>query len=155
MYEQLVDGGIWDLDASEDAKRLRLIEAFRAKKVLLVLDDLWDEKHELCVNCVDENTASKVLVSSRVRQVVVGSVGMSDDDYVVQIQLPSEKSAVDMLLSTAGISLDAAAPPEALQIVQFCKMLPLAIAIAGKLVKDLELNTTDDWDGIVQILQVI
>eukprot|EP01047_Picozoa_sp_COSAG01_P043511 COSAG01_NODE_3870_length_5605_cov_4.345260_5_plen_230_part_00 len=161
VYEQLVDGGIWDMDATEDAKQHRLNEAFRAKTILLVLDDLWDEKHELCVNCVDENTSSKVLVSSRVRQVLVSNVGStndlgakSDDKYIVQIQLPSEKSAVDMLLSTAGISLEAAPPAEALQIVQFCKMLPLAIAIAGKLVKDLELDTADDWDGVVQILKV-
>ena len=78
---------------------------------MLVLDDVWDAQHELSLNLVDERTASKVLVSSRVRAVVTSNVGstkdlsdLADDQYVVQIEVPDEKSAVDMLLSTAGIA---------------------------------------------------
>eukprot|EP01047_Picozoa_sp_COSAG01_P016833 COSAG01_NODE_874_length_12972_cov_15.914343_6_plen_336_part_00 len=160
VYEQLVGGTSWDTDATDNVKISRLSEAFRGKPVLLVLDDLWDEKDELCINCVDENTASKVLVSSRVRQVVMSNVGSSkdlsgdDDRYVVQIDVPDDKSAVDMLLSTAGIASGTTPPPtEALQIVKFCNRLPLSISIAGKLVKDLGLGADESWDGIVQVLQ--
>jgi hypothetical protein len=159
MYEQLAEGTPWDMDAAADIKFSRLGEAFRGKVVLLVLDDLWDEKHELPLNCVDENTASKVLVSSRVRQVVKSNVGSSrdlagdDNRYIVQIEPPNDKSAVDMLLSTAGIASGTTPPAEALQIVQFCKRLPLSISIAGKLLQDLEVDGADDWDGILEILK--
>ena len=32
-------------------------------------------------------------------------------------------------------------------------MLPLAISIAGQLVKDLALDATEDWDGILTVLK--
>eukprot|EP01047_Picozoa_sp_COSAG01_P017246 COSAG01_NODE_909_length_12785_cov_4.201876_6_plen_336_part_00 len=160
VYTQLVHGGGWDMDAADDAKITTLDEAFHGKAVLLVLDDLWDEKHEPFLNCVDRTTASKVLISSRVRQVVLSNIDDSkimehngDEKYIVQIEPPNDKTAVDMLLSTAGISSDATPPLEALQIVQFCKFLPLAISIAGKLVKDMALDASDDWDGILEVLK--
>ena len=58
-----------------------------------------------------------------------------------------------MLLSTAGMSPDQTAPKEALDLVKFCNKLPLAISIAGQLVKDLELEATADWDGIVSAMK--
>ena len=79
VYEQLVDNGVWDMDSSDADKQHRLDEAFRGKNVLLVLDDVWDAQHELSLNLVDERTASKVLVSSRVRAVVTSNVGSTKD----------------------------------------------------------------------------
>ena len=108
---------------------------------------------------MDQTTASKVLVSSRVRATLVGATGSTkdlaadDSTVVVQIALPDETQAVNMLLTTAGMKADQSAPKEALEIVKFCKMLPLAISIAGQLVKDLELDATEDWDGIVTVLK--
>ena len=107
---------------------------------------------------MDPQTASKVLISSRVRATLAGATTSADDTtgdgtIIVQIELPDEKQAVNMLLTTAGMKADQSAPKEALEIAQFCKMLPLAISIAGQLVKDLALDATEDWDGILTVLK--
>jgi hypothetical protein len=39
--------------------------AMRGRKVLLVLDDVWLEDHEQTLNSIDQSTASKTLVVSR------------------------------------------------------------------------------------------
>ena len=46
-------------------------------------------------------------------------------------------------------------PTQTLEVVQFCKRLPLSISIAGKLVADLGigLESDDDWEGIVELLR--
>ena len=76
-----------------------------------------------------------------------------DSTAIVQIELPTEEQAVQMLLSTAGMPADTSAPKEAVELVKFCNMLPLAISIAGQLVKDLELEAAEDWDGIVTLMK--
>eukprot|EP01047_Picozoa_sp_COSAG01_P114847 COSAG01_NODE_43506_length_429_cov_0.778788_1_plen_142_part_11 len=137
-------------DAAEDVQNLRLAEAFRGQNVLLVCDDVWKPSDEKQINFIDPATASKVLVSSRVHATLVAGDADSStghSSWIVQIELPTEEQAVKMLLSTAGVSVDQPAPPEALELVKFCNMLPLTISIAGQLVKDLELDASSDWDG--------
>ena len=100
-----------------------------------------------------------MLISSRVRGSLMGSTGSAkdlsgeDSTAIVQIELPTEEQAVQMLLSTAGMPADTSAPKEAVELVKFCNMLPLAISIAGQLVKDLELEAAEDWDGIVTLMK--
>ena len=60
---------------------------------------------------MDGGTASKVLVSSRVRGLLGGS-------EIVDVGLPNEAEAIEMLLSAAGQPAGAAAPPEARAVVQ-------------------------------------
>jgi hypothetical protein len=156
LYEQLTDSTWSYADAAEDVQHLRLGEAFRGATVLLDCDDDWKPEHEEQINFIDSATASKVLVSSRVHATLAaGGADSSTDDssWIVQVQLPTEDQAVNMLLSTAGVSADQPAPPEARELVKFCNMLPLAISIAGQLVKDLELDASSDWDGIVALMK--
>ena len=131
-------------DPTPEMKRESLKKAMAGKNLLFVLDDLWESEHEELLNFIDDTTASKVLVSSRVRGVLEGA-------EIVDIGLPTLDEAVQMLLSVAGLPLDAAVPPEAREVVKFCDLLPLAIGIAGKLVH--EMGVTDDWDGVVELMQ--
>lgn len=73
-----------------------LNNAFANKNVLLILDDVWEREHaEAFVNALDDNTGSKVLLSSRVRGVLEGGT-------IVDIHLPSDEDAVAMLMREAG-----------------------------------------------------
>ena len=41
--------------------------AAKGTNVLLVLDDVWDPKHEKPLNCIDPDNASRLLVTTRMR----------------------------------------------------------------------------------------
>ena len=53
-------------ELSLEEKKEALKQAMAGKRVLLCLDDLWDEQHELELNFVDADAGSKVLVSTRI-----------------------------------------------------------------------------------------
>ena len=90
-----------------------------------MLDDCWDIAVSKRFIFVDETTNSKVLISSRVRDVLEGGL-------VLDIRVPTEQEAMVMMLRAAGIN-DSNSPPEAALVVTLCKRLPLTIGIAGKL----------------------
>ena len=90
-----------------------------------MLDDCWDIEVSKRFIFVDETTNSKVLISSRVRDVLEGGL-------VLDIRVPTEQEAMVMMLRAAGIN-DSNSPPEAVLVVTLCKRLPLTIGIAGKL----------------------
>jgi hypothetical protein len=138
LHVQLT-GGTFDGDPTPESKLEHLQQAMAGKKLLLVLDDLWEAQHEKLLNFIDDTTGggSKVLVSSRVRGVLEGA-------DIVDVGLPTEDEAVEMLLSVAGLPLDSV-PPEARAVVKFCDRLPLALSIAGKLVH--EMGVVGDWCG--------
>ena len=122
------------------------------KKLLLVIDDCWDPAHELMVNFIDVESGSKVLLSSRVRNVL--DEHSVESSAIVNIELPTEEDAVRMLKSTAGLPEDGDVPAQARELVKFCKFLPLSISIAGKLVADLGIGLeSDDWVGIVEMMR--
>eukprot|EP01046_Picozoa_sp_COSAG06_P037122 COSAG06_NODE_4158_length_4512_cov_4.141400_6_plen_104_part_00 len=88
--------------------------------------------HEKLFSFLDDTTGSKVLVSSRDR-------GLLENADVIDVGLPTEDEAVQILLAVAGLPLDdaaAPAPPQAQEVVKFCDRLPLALSIAGKLIKE-------------------
>eukprot|EP01043_Picozoa_sp_COSAG02_P053251 COSAG02_NODE_5854_length_3987_cov_169.941872_3_plen_401_part_00 len=158
---QQMTGAMLSGDESEEQRAQLLHHTMQNRKLLLVLDDCWDPEHEKWLNFVDEDSGAKVLLSSRNRQVI--ETGSSS--AVVEIELPTEAEAVQMLLSTAGLSTSEdkaaaaaaaaeAVPPQAVELVQFCKLLPLSISIAGKVVKDLCLGLdAADWEGIVDMMK--
>ena len=127
-------------------KRCDLVNSFAA----------GEQKHEQYLNFVDRSSSSKVLVSSRIRTTLSGDGETESTDRVsiVDIKVPTEEQATNMLLSIAGINLGELPPPkEAFELVKLCQMLPLTISIAAQLVRDLELDATSDWDGIISLMQ--
>lgn len=132
------------LPAEERLDALRA--AMAGKKLLLVLDDIWEQGHEAALNMIDTATDSKVLISSRVRAVLEGS-------EIVDLVPPSEEEAVQILLRTAGLQAGCAIPPEAREVVQMCNRLPLNLGIAGKLLRDQDLDGASDWSWVVRVLR--
>ena len=116
IYLQLTDQKFEDKTTPTE-KQVLLKKAMAGMKLLLVLDDLWEIKHEQQLNFIDDTTESKVLISSRVRGVLQGV-------EIVDIGLPTEDEAVQMLLSVVGLPPETS-PPEALEVVRFRDCLPL------------------------------
>ena len=65
----------------------------------------------------------------------------------VELGVPSEEESVKLLLASAGLSNLDVAPPEATEVVQACGCLPLAVDLAGKMLRDLGVSG-GDWAGI-------
>ena len=143
LYIQLT-GSSFEGDQTPETKQELLRQAMVGKNVLLALDDMWEPSHEKLLNFIDDTTRSKVLVSSRVR-------GLLEGAEIVDVGLPSEDEAVQILLSVAGLPLGTSVPPEAREVVKFCDRLPLALSIAGKLV--CEMGVVGDWEGVVDMME--
>ena len=73
MYLQLT-GLEMSKESTEDECKQLLKHAFEGQHVLLVLDDAWEHEHAALINFVDDSTASKVLLSSRIREVLDGGM---------------------------------------------------------------------------------
>jgi hypothetical protein len=128
VLHQLTGGSFSD---EPEIKRKQILQnAMYKKNLLLVLDDVWRTEHESLLNVIDVDTGSKVLLSSRVRQTIEKG---SKDTVLCSLDLPNEAEAVDMLLSTAGLSTAAAVPPQAAELVKLCKFLPLTISKLHKI----------------------
>ena len=154
LYSQVTGGEMKaDLDDSERLHALK--DELEGKDVLLVLDDTWStEDMEFC-NLLDPNTESKALVSTRVREHIT-------EGTLINLELPDPNDSVKILLAAAGridendttvsnADLKRLAPTEAYDIVKFCKSLPLALGIAGRLLKSRSVG--NDWSGVTAMLR--
>ena len=150
LYLQLSGAELTD-GLSTDQKHEHLKQAFLNKSVLLVLDDCWDADVAKQFTWIDPKTNSKVLISSRVREVL-------DSGDIVEVTAPSKSDAVKMLLSTAGMDVDALqSRTEVQRVIELCKQLPLTIGVAGKLIRQMSHGSSmleaSDWTDIVALLE--
>ena len=141
LYTQLT-GAELPLDLSADEKLEKIRSAFIGRDCLLVLDDVWEMDHIASFTLIDESTKSKVLMSSRVRSTLDGC-------EVVDIGLPTEEDAIQIVMAAAGIA--GTPPPQAREVVRLCKLLPLTVGIAGRMVKDLDLQ--QDWSEVTTMMR--
>ena len=146
LFMQLM-GFEMNRDMSDDEVKQSLMQALQGKNVLMVLDDAWEVAHCEQLAFMDDSTQSKLLVSSRVKGVLEGG-------SIVDLNLPSDYDAQKMLLNEAGLDADPSdAPPEAAEVTKFCNNLPLAVGMAGRLLKTMSLSIDDDWSGVVAVLK--
>jgi hypothetical protein len=150
LYLQLKGSELAD-GLSSDQKHEHLKLAFLNRSVLLVLDDCWDAEVATHFKWIDPNTNSKILISSRVRNAL-------DGGDVIDVAVPATVDAVKMLLSTAGMDIEALqSRKEVAQIAELCKRLPLTIGVAGKLIKQVatgsNMSDASEWADVVELLQ--
>lgn len=119
LHQQLTGTSLPD-GISADQKHEFLQEAFRNQSVLLVLDDCWDADVVTPFNWIDEKTNSKILISSRVRDVL-------DGGDIIDVAVPSKDDAVKMLLSTAGLDVNLHGSAEIARIAELCKRCRLRL----------------------------
>ena len=108
--------------------------AAKGLNVLLVLDDVWEPQHEKPLNCIDPDSASRLLVTTRIR-------GLLKNSAEVDVGVLSQNDALSLLLSSADVNAEDVQEGSddhrfALEIVELCGALPLALAIAGGMVAD-------------------
>eukprot|EP00937_MAST-01D_sp_MAST-1D-sp2_P007255 g7255.t1 len=120
-------------DATADSQLEELQAACKGKRWLVVLDDVWDRVHEKLLNCVDAESASKLLVTTRIRGLLAGC-----DE--VSLNLMTHSESVDLLLRTGAVEdlTDAEANTAAAHIADLCGHLPLYLSICGGIIADFE-----------------
>ena len=118
-------------------------------KVLLVLDDCWEEKHAKLLNCVDADAGSACVITTRIRNLGDGEISCG---------LLSEEESLSLLLTSAGLDHLVDNPPAAArEAVECCGRLALALlclstALAGNNGEHASFDT--DGDGCVTCLEL-
>ena len=84
-----------------------------------------------------------MLISTRVR-------GILSNAAAVEVGVPSEEMAISIVMAAADMT-GSVIPPEAAEICRLCGRLPLALGMAGKLIKSLDLD--GKWEGVIEILR--
>jgi hypothetical protein len=70
LYQQLTAGPMPAKDGANAATQLDDLRAICVgQRWLVVLDDVWEKEHEKLLSCVDTASASKLLVTTRIRYV--------------------------------------------------------------------------------------
>ena len=94
------------------------------------------------LNFLDETTPSRLLISTRINQLISGATE-------IQLALLSAKESVEMLIHMSGIPADAVSA-ELVKISDLCGNLPLTIGIAAGMLK----SFGSDWQGnVLEMLQ--
>ena len=135
-------------ELSSEEKKEALQQAMAGKKILLCLDDLWEDCHETELSFADVGAGSKVLISTRMKGLLVGG-------HQVEVGLPSASDSARMLLAAAGVEEAGvgSAPSGVGEIVDLCGRLPLALGIAGRLAASLGLVGAQDWSDMIGVLK--
>ena len=130
--------------ADERVAHEALKEAAGAATVLLVLDDVWLASHATPLNFVQGACRSAVVITTRMRSLLDGA-------SEVQCNVLSAEASLELLLRAGGCEelLDSR-PEAALEAVEYCGRLPLALGLAGGIIKEL----ADSWQhALVPLLR--
>lgn len=108
----------------------QLAAALRGKRMLLLVDDVWEPAHGRIFQIGGENCIT--LFSTRISNVASALATVPDDIY--RLENLSDESALDLLRKlTPGVVRDY--PEECVQLVKDLEGLPLSIQIAGRLLE--------------------
>jgi DNA-binding SARP family transcriptional activator len=106
----------------------QLTAALRDRRVLLILDDVWQAEHAAPFRVGGQRCA--MLMTSRLTEVAQALAPTAQDVY--RLPLLSEADALELLGKLAPNAV-ADYPAEALELVRNLEGLPLAIQVAGRL----------------------
>ena len=106
------------LDSSVDDSRVlhALQTAARGKTVLLVIDDPWDIGQVRALNCIDTDTHSRAIVTTRIQ-------GLVPDAPEIALGLMNREAAVRVIYDVAGLAQMPPYPELAYQAASFSSRL--------------------------------
>ena len=126
-------------DATVESQLQQLQAACIGKHWLVVLDDVWHLKHEKQLSCIDSSSASKLLVTTRIRGLLQAS-GCTE----VSLNLLAPGEAADLLLRTGRVQdVNEAASAAAAEVAELCGNLPLYLSVCGGII--LGYDGESDW----------
>jgi len=146
LHVQLVGASLPD-SASEARLALEaLLAAAKGRRVLLVLDDVWSAEHAPPLSFVDTDAGSAIVVTTRMRDLMPGAAE-------IQCDVLSQPEALKVLLSAGGVMHLLESPPTAaIEAVERCGRLPLALTVAGALIDELADVWTQAESGLLDYL---
>ncbi|KAI9186093.1 hypothetical protein LWI28_013699 [Acer negundo] len=149
---EIADGlGLAFFEESESGRARRLCARLKKdNKILIILDDIWSilDLEIIGVPCGDDNKGCKVLLISRSLDVL--SNGMdSQTNYLVGIL--QEKEAWSLFKKMAGNCVeDRDVQPVAIQVVEECAGLPIAVVTVARALKNKNLY---EWKNALRGLR--
>ena len=129
---------------NEFTGRERLRELLLNRETLLILDNVWERGHAEAFNVV--GSLGRILLTTRDTGLVT-ALAARENHY--RVELPSRAEAEALLASAAEIDPpDLRSSAAALEIVNQCGRLPLALALCGGMVVS---GTT--WEDVLEALR--
>ncbi|NEQ50352.1 MAG: hypothetical protein F6K11_09505, partial [Leptolyngbya sp. SIO3F4] len=125
-------------DVSGGKKYLK--ESLATRCCFVVLDDIWQEQHLRSFDVLGDRC--QMLITTRDSSLVTGFGAVEHS-----LELLSQQQARQLLADWTGCELDDL-PPQADEIARECGYLPLALSMAGAMLKK-----NRRWDSVLQRLQ--
>ncbi|KAJ9682219.1 hypothetical protein PVL29_018209 [Vitis rotundifolia] len=140
----------WEEDESEKADKLKR-ELMKERKILIILDDIWTEVdlEKVGIPCKSDETQCKIVLASRDGDLLCKNMG-------AQVCFPVEhlplEEAWSLFKKTAGDSVEENLElrPIAMEVVEGCEGLPIAIVTIAKALKD---ETVAVWKNALEQLR--
>ncbi|MCT7988971.1 NB-ARC domain-containing protein, partial [Laspinema olomoucense] len=119
-----------------------LAQQLEGRACLLVLDDVWQMSHAAAFDGLGPRC--QLLVTTRDGRLVTGLAAQGHEVGVL-----SEEQGLGLVAQWAGEHREGL-PPEAVEVVRECGYLPLAVAIAGAMVRG---NGANRWRNVLEKLR--
>ncbi|KAL4376215.1 hypothetical protein GQ457_02G040190 [Hibiscus cannabinus] len=118
---------------NKDVRAARLRERLNEKRILVVLDDIWEslELEALGISCGDKQKGCKMLMTSR-RLDVLESLNSQPN---ISIETLKEDEAWSLFKKMAGLVEESDFQSTAVEVAKRCAGLPIAIATIAKALK--------------------
>ncbi|HEV7904642.1 MAG TPA: NB-ARC domain-containing protein [Pyrinomonadaceae bacterium] len=126
----------------------RLAALLRHKRMLLIVDDVWDTAHAWPFLQVSSDTNCALLITTRLTSVAEALQAGEDRTYLLPVL--TEENAL-ILLHNLAPAIVKEHPDECLELVRDLECLPLALHVAGRLLKaeaKMGFNVIDLINGI-------
>ncbi|KAJ9682516.1 hypothetical protein PVL29_018436 [Vitis rotundifolia] len=142
----------WEFKGLDESTRaVELKQRLKKEKILIILDDIWKEidLEEVGIPWKDDEKECKIVLASRDGDILCKDMG-------AQICFPVEhlppEEAWRFFKKTAGDSVEEnlQLQPIAIEVVEECKGLPIAIVIIAKALKD---ETVAEWKNALEQLR--
>ena len=143
LHRQLTGSLLPDEASTPEIAYEVLIKVAKDAKLLLILDDVWNASHLKYLFIADVDAGSAVVYTSRIHALLPGVTEL-------QCDVLTKEESLELLLKSGGVESSLSDPSlTAVQAVELCGRLPLALDIAGGIMREM----ADLWES--QLLQLL